>query len=127
MAAKRTEPRRNSMKKIIVPAITAATLALGGCATGYGPGVGGGGVLGGILGGGTGNDYGDRSSEFERAAERACGQRASRFGRVQIQLVEQNSRETVRVVGRTDSRNRNRDEFQCIFRSDGRIVDFDIG
>ena len=115
------------MRKTILPAAAVATLMLGGCATGYGNPIGG--VLGGILGGGN-SGYGynqNRTSQFERAAVDACGRQASRYGRVAIDRVTQNSRDTVRVDGRIDSRDRRRDQFRCIFRNDGRIVDFDLG
>ena len=115
-------------------ALAAAGLALSGCAS-YGD------PLGGIFGGDRyGNSSGrydpyrgpDRygtnySNDFERAAFNACGQRASRYGRVAIDRVEQVNRDQVRVIGRTDSRDSRRDEFGCTFRSDGRIVDFRLG
>jgi hypothetical protein len=120
-----------------LPAIAAATVMLGGCAT-YGSD-----PLGGIFGGDPyGNDeyrndrygadprsdpYGTGySNDFERAAFNACGQRATRYGRVAIDGVDQVTRDSVRVVGRTDSRDRRRDEFTCTFRSDGRVIDFRV-
>lgn len=107
------------MRTTFLPATLAATLMLGGCA-----GLGG---LGGLLDPILGNDgrYDDRNgSQFERAAAEACGREASRYGRVQITDVRQTDREFVRVRGRIDSRDSRRDEFDCTFRSDGRIVDF---
>ena len=112
------------MRKTALSAILVGSLALGGCAAGYGQNPLGG-ILGGILGGNSG--YGNQQlSQFERAAANACGQEASRYGRVQITDVRQDSRDTVRVFGRIDTRDRSRDEFACVFRSDGRIVDFDL-
>ena len=124
------------MRKLIIPAMLAATLSLGGCAT-YG---GGGGILGDIFGNGGdyrdgdyrnngdynyGGNYGTANlNEFERAAWSACGQQASRYGRVAIDRVDQTSRENVRVEGRIDVRDRNGDQFGCIFRNDGRVTDF---
>ncbi len=115
------------------PAIAAATVMLAGC-TAYGSD-----PLGGIFGGDPYRDdeyrddrYGaDRygtgySNDFERAAFNACGQRATRYGRVAIDRVDQVTRDSVRVVGRTDSRDRRRDEFTCTFRSDGRVIDFRV-
>ncbi|MCH2486721.1 MAG: hypothetical protein MK010_03125 [Erythrobacter sp.] len=129
------------MKISFVPALATATMLLGGCSA-YG-GLGG---LGGILGGDTYRDdpyrsgsygyepyrgddlYGTNySNDFERAAFNACGRRASQYGRVAIDRVEQIDRNAVRVIGRTDSRDSRRDEFGCTFRSDGRIVDFRLG
>lgn len=104
------------MHKFLLPTLVPATLLLGGCAYG----------LGGIL---DDNRYGDgygynSNSEFERAAVNACGREASRYGRVSITRVDQDSRDTVRVTGRINVRDNRRDEFGCTFRSDGRIVDF---
>ncbi len=115
------------MRKIILPALMSGTLLLGGCAAS--PGYGGGpldGVLGGIFGS---NDPGDRDlSEFERAAVSACGREADRTtrDRVRVERVDQVTRDTVRVDGRIETRDRDRDNFTCTFRSDGRIVDFRI-
>lgn len=114
------------MRKIIVPAMLAGSLLVGGC-TAYGQDPLGG-ILGGILGGGVGGGYQDNNlSQFERAALNACGQQAQQYGQVQITDVRQDSQDTVRVQGRIDSYDRNRDEFSCTFRSDGRIVDFRTG
>ena len=104
------------MRKTLFPAALATTMMLGGCATALG-----GGLLGDILGG---NDqYGE--TRFERAAVQACANEASRYGRVEIRDVDQISRDIVRVRGdiRRDYRN---SRFECDFRSDGRIVDFDV-
>ena len=130
------------MRIFVLPALAAATMLLGGCST-YG-GLGGG--FGGILGGDTYRDDPYRSgsygyepyrgpdnygtnyrNDFERAAFNACGRQASQYGRVAIDRVEQIDRDSVRVIGRTDSRDSRRDEFGCTFRSDGRIVDFRLG
>ena len=112
------------MRKILIPTLLAGTLALGGCA-GYG-GLGGG--LGGIFGGG--NDYGygyNNNSDFERAAVRACGREAERYGRVQITYAEERSRGIYTVQGRIDNRDNRRDQFTCEFDSNGRIRDFRLG
>ncbi len=120
-----------------LPAFAAATVMLGGC-TAYGSD-----PLGGVFGGDPYRDgeyrdgrYGadprsDRygtgySNDFERDAFNACGQQATRYGRVAIDRVDQVRRDSVRVVGRTDSRDRRTDEFTCTFRSDGRVVDFRV-
>ena len=113
------------MHKKALIAIAGISLALGGCTTGYGTNPIGG-VLGGILGGGSGYSQ-DRLNDFERAAANQCGREASRFGRISIERVEQRSRDTVRVDGRIDTRDRSRDQFACVFRSDGRIVEFRRG
>ncbi|MBX7540175.1 hypothetical protein [Qipengyuania sphaerica] len=102
------------MNKFLIPATLASTVLLGGCAS-----LGG---LGGLLGG---DDYGyNARGDFEAAAVRACGQEASRYGRVSIQNVDQQGRDYVYVYGRIETRDYNRDEFTCVFRNDGRIVDF---
>ena len=115
------------MRKTLISALAVSTLALGGCATGYGYNNDPlGGIFGGILGGG-GDRYDDRNvDDFERAAIQACGDQASRYGRVQITDVRRDGRDIVVVRGRLDVRDRSRDEFACAFRSDGRIVDFDL-
>ena len=113
------------MRNKVITAMLAGSLMLGGCAAGYG-GDPLGGLLGGILGGNSG--YNDRNmSQFERAAVDACGREASRYGRVQITDVRQQSRDVVEVFGRIDVRDSRGDEFRCAFRSDGRIVDFRRG
>ena len=106
------------MRKALIPAALAGTLMLGGCAS-----LGGDGLLGDILGGG--NNYGyDARGDFERAAVEACGREASRFGRVNVERVDQQGRDYVYVYGRIETRDYDRDEFTCVFREDGRIVDF---
>ncbi len=106
------------MKITILPVLAAGTMLLGGCAAG----LGGGGLFGDILGGNVRND----NDRFERAAANACGREASRYGRIAISDVRQTSREIVRVDGRVQTRDRYERRFSCIFRSDGRIVDFRI-
>ena len=116
------------MRNKVITAMIAGSLALGGCTAGYGydnDPIGG--ILGGIFGGGGGYDNNRNLSQFERAAVDACGREASRYGRIQITDVRQQSRDVVEVFGRIDSRDRDRDEFRCAFRSDGRIVDFRRG
>lgn len=99
------------MRKSFIPITFFATVMLGGCTT-----------LGGFGDVFDDDNYGN--SDFERAAANACGREASRYGRVRIDRVEQNSRDTVQVRGRIDTRDKRRDEFGCTFRSNGRIVDF---
>ena len=118
------------MRKAITPLILAGALAVGGCASygGYG-GMGGpydvlGSVLGGVIGG-SNSGYGYGNQNFEQAAVNACGNQASRYGRVSITDVRQQSNNTLRVYGVVDN-NYRRDDFACSFRSDGRITDFDI-
>lgn len=117
-------------------------MALGACATSPYGNYGMGGpleaVLGGVLGGGYntsgygyGNSgygnagYGYNSGSFQQAAVNACGGQASRYGRVSISDVRQQSSSTLRVRGYVSDGYRNND-FACSFRSDGRITDFDI-
>ena len=105
------------MRKIVLPLVLAGTMALGGCAS-----VGGGGLLGDIFGG---DSYGyNGGNDFERRAAQACGREASRYGRASVDRVEQRDRDYVYVTGRIDTRDYDRDEFTCVVRSDGRIVDF---
>ncbi|HWH17802.1 MAG TPA: hypothetical protein VNT77_05620 [Allosphingosinicella sp.] len=115
------------MRKFILPLLAASTLTLGGCAYGLGgdPLTG---ILGSVLGGG---GYGQGgygaygNQEFQRAAVNACGNYASRYGRVSIANVEMRSGDTLRVYGTVSDGYRGRN-FACSFRADGRITDFDI-
>ena len=112
------------MRKLMIPALLAGTLLLGGCAygTGYGYDDGYG------PGGGYNDGYSYRqNSEFERAAVNACGREASRYGRVQITYAEERERGVFTVQGRIDVRDRSRDQFTCAFSSSGRILDFRFG
>ena len=102
------------MNKFFVPAALAGTIMLGGCTA-----LGG---LGGLLGE-DGYGYNARG-DIERAAVNACGREASRYGRASITNVDQQNRDYVYVYGRIDTRDYSRDEFTCVFRTDGRIVDF---
>lgn len=117
------------MRKILIPILAAGTLSLGACATSPYGGMGGplesvlGSVLGGGLGGNTG--YGYNNQSFQQAAVNACGSQASQYGQVQIQDVRQQSSSTLRVYGTVGS-NYGARNFQCSFRNDGRITDFDI-
>ena len=106
------------MRKPLIFTAICAPLALGGCAA-----IGGDGLLGDLLGGGDRYGY-DARTNFERDAVQACGREAERFGRATVLEVEAQNREYMYVYGRIDSRDRNRDEFTCVFRNDGRIVDF---
>ena len=103
--------------------IMAGALALGGCATSPFGGMGGPleQVLGSVLGAG----QNDGNNDFARAAVNACGNHASQYGQVQVRDVRQQSRNTLRVYGIVGTNYGNRD-FECSFRSDGRITDFDI-
>lgn len=106
------------MRKSLIPVAIAGTVLLGGCST-----YDNGGLLGGIFGGG--NDYGySGGSSFERRAVEACGDEASRYGEVRIDRVDEQGRDYVYVSGRIDTRDYSRDEFTCVYRADGRIVDF---
>lgn len=113
------------MRKSPALILIAGALALGGCATGpLGGGMGGPleAVLGQVLGGAGQNNNG--GGQFQQAAVNACGNHASQYGQVQVRDVRQQDRNTLRVYGvvgsNYDSRN-----FECSFRSDGRITDFD--
>jgi len=112
------------MRKSFIP-ILAGALAVSGCAYGAQDPLGGlGGILGGVLGGGnSGGGY--NNQDFERAAVSACGNEASRYGQVSINNVERRSNSTIRVYGSVQTNNGRRN-FNCDFRSDGRITDFNI-
>ena len=117
------------MRKPFSALVLFGALAVGGCAAnpllgGYG-GMGGPleAVIGSVLGGGGNQGYGNNN--FQQAAVNACGGEASRYGQVSIQDVRQQSSSTLRVYGVVGSDYGSRN-FQCSFRSDGRITDFDI-
>ena len=112
------------MRKSHSAIIAAGALALGGCMTSpLGGGMGGPieAVLGQVLGG----SQNSNGSNFQQAAINACGNHASQYGQVSIRDVRQQSNDTLRVYGvvgsNYDSRN-----FECSFRTDGRITDFDF-
>lgn len=115
---------RNSL-----PLIAALALPLAACATspygGYGAN-----PLGAILGsiGSLGAPYSYGSSYggggFSQAAVNACAGTAARYGQVQVRQVRQVSADSIKVWGEVYGyRNASWD---CTFRSDGRITDFDI-
>ena len=125
------------MRKSLI-LIAALPLTLGACATspyGYGyndPVTSAIGVLGSVLGGQQGyrspygyNSYGYGGSSFGQAAVSACGNYAMRYGRVSISNVRQTSNDKVHVYGYANNGYSNR-YFDCTFRSDGRVSDFDI-
>lgn len=116
------------MRKSLPALVIFGSLAVGGCASnpllgGYG-GMGGPleAVIGSVLGG---SNQGYGNNNFQQAAVNACGGEASRYGQVSIQDVRQQSSSTLRVYGVVGSNYGSRN-FQCSFRSDGRITDFDI-
>ena len=117
------------MRKTSFAALAAGTLVLGGCAAGVGQN-----PLGAILGsvlGGSGGAYpqgGYNNQSFQSAAVNACGAYAQqRYGRVAITDVRARSQTTLRVYGTVEVNNGyQRRRFECDFRSDGRITDFDI-
>jgi len=126
------------MRKMIAPFLLAGTLALGGCASGYGADPLGS-ILGGVLGGGLGGGYGSggygypgqtggyNNQNFQQAAVNACGSQASRYGQVQITNVQPSGSSSLRVYGTVRVNNGYQQRnFACTFRSDGRISDFDI-
>ena len=112
------------MRKPTTLILAAGALSLGGCMSSPLGGMGGPleAVLGQVLGGGNQNQGG---SNFQQAAINACGNHASQYGQVSVRDVRQQSRDTLRVYGVVGSNYGNRG-FECSFRSDGRITDFDI-
>ncbi len=117
------------MRKLTTTLAAVGALSLGGCATqpfGGGPFGGMGGplesVLGSVLGSSTGTGYND---SFQQAALNACANYASQYGQVALRDVRQQNRDTLRVYGIIGSNYGSRN-FECSFRSDGRITDFDV-
>ena len=122
------------MRKFL-PLIAAMSLPLAACMTSpYGSGYGSD-PLSSILGtiGTMGSAYGSPSgyggygygAGFSQAAAQACANYASRYGAVRITNVRQTSSDKIHVYGLV-SRGYGGDDFDCSFRSDGRISDFDI-
>ncbi len=62
---------------------------------------------------------------FSQAAANACAGYASRFGAVRVTNVRQTSSSRMKVYGYV-SRGYGADNWDCTFRSDGRITDFDL-
>ena len=112
------------MRKPTTLILAAGALSLGGCMTDPLGGMGGPleAVLGQVLGAGNQNQSG---SNFQQAAVNACGRHAQQYGQVSIRDVRQQSRDTLRVYGVVGSSYDNRN-FECSFRTDGRITDFDM-
>lgn len=126
------------MRKTHILLAAAATLPLAACATspygspyGYGyqdPVIGAIGALGSVLGsqGAYGyNNYGYGGGGFTQAAVNACANYASRYGQVRVNNVRQTSSSKVHVYGTASNGYYGRN-FDCSFRSDGRVSDFDI-
>jgi hypothetical protein len=121
------------MRKTL-PLVAAMALPLAACATSpYGTGYGADpvstilgsiGTLGSGYGGHSGYGYG-YGGGFSQAAAGACANYASRYGAVRITSVRQTSSDKVHVYGYV-SRGFGSDDFDCSFRSDGRISDFDL-
>ena len=116
--------------------LTALALPLAACATGYGQDplsqiLGSIGSLGtaqagygqyGYPAGYGGYGYG---GNFSQAAAQACGSYAARYGQVSIRNVQQLDASHVKVFGYVNQGYRN-EGWDCTFRSDGRITDFDL-
>ena len=121
------------MRKSLI-LMAAASLPLGACATGYGADplsqiLGSIGTLGtagygqyGYPAGYGGYGYG---GGFSQAAAQSCAGYASRYGRVSVRNVQQLDGNHVKVFGYVSNGYRN-EGWDCTFRSDGRITDFDL-
>ena len=121
------------MRKLL--ALSALALPLAACATspyGYGAdplstvlGVLGGAAQSGYGSGYNQYGYGYNSQQLSQAAVNACATTASRYGQVSVRQVAQVSGSTLRVYGQAHNGYSVRN-WDCDFRSDGRITDFDI-
>ncbi len=121
------------MRKTILSMMLVGAVGVGGCASGYGQNPLGsilGSVLGGVGGGGAypnQSNGGYNNQQFQQAAVNACGAQAQQYGRVNINNVQARSSSTLRVYGTVEVNNGyQRRGFECDFRSDGRITDFDL-
>ncbi len=109
------------MRKSVL--LVAAFLPLAGCAYG----LGGQDVLGSVLGGVLGGNRAMGGQTFQDAAVEACANQARRYGSVSVSDVRQVNSSTMRVFGMINTSNYGgRRSFDCDFREDGRITDFDI-
>lgn len=63
---------------------------------------------------------------LSQAAANACGQYASRYGRVSIRNVQQLDANHTKVFGYVSRGYGSNEGWDCTFRSDGRVVDFDL-
>ena len=121
------------MRKLLpLAAVSALALPLGACATGpYGYGADPLSTVLGVLGSTAQSGYGGygyngyNSQGLSQAAINACANVAARYGQPSITQVRQVSGSTLRVYGRTFNGYSARN-WDCDFRSDGRITDFDI-
>lgn len=111
-----------------------AALPLAACATspygspyGYGYGTDPVSAVIGALGSGyAGNGYGyGYGGGFSQAAASACANYASRYGATRVTSVRQTSSSKMKVYG-TVSNGYRANNWDCTFRSDGRITDFDL-
>jgi hypothetical protein len=116
------------MRKTLI--LAAVALPLAACATNpYGSY--GSNPLGTILGsiGSLGTGYGTSGygygGGFSQAAASACGNYASRYGSVSIRNVQQLDANHAKVFGYV-RRGYANEGWDCTFRSDGRITDFDL-
>ena len=114
------------MRKTLL--LSALALPLAACATspyGYGSSDPLSTILGSIGSmGGAYSPYGYGAGNFSQAAVNACGSAASRFGQVRITQVRQVSASSMKVWGNVYGYRS--DSWDCTFRSDGRVVDFDL-
>ena len=104
------------MRKSLI--LLATVPLLGGCTT-YD-------LLGSVLGNNDGY-YGRGGQSFEGAAVDACTYEARRYGYANVTNARQVGDRTMRVYGTIQTNNSyQRRTFECDFRDDGRITDFDI-
>lgn len=109
--------------RLSLPLVAVCALPLAACGIspyGYGYGNNYNPLYGSI--GSLGGAYG---SSFSQAAVNACGNYASRYGRVSIRNVERLSNSSLKVAGTVSNGYRN-EGWDCTYRSDGRITDFDL-
>lgn len=115
------------MRKFL-PVLAAAALPLAACAMspygyGYGnTGYGSYGTYNPIYGSIGALGYG---SNFRQAAATSCANYASRYGRASVRNVQTLDSSHVKVFGYVNNGYRS-EGWDCTFRSDGRITDFDL-
>lgn len=109
--------------RLSIPLIAACALPLAACATSpYGYGYGSNAYNPYSTIGALGGAYG---TNFSQAAASTCANHASRYGQVSVRNVRQINANHMKVFGSV-SRGYRSEGWDCTFRSDGRITDFDL-
>jgi hypothetical protein len=108
----------SEMRNFLLPAVTAGSLVLGGCAASIAAG-----VAGAALRSAGGDKSAAAAQDLGPAAQEACGARASQHGEVKIIDMERRGDGKIVIWG-TSGNDRDRQSFEC--RYDGKIAGFKL-